>query len=155
VIWLVFLLAPKIAMTAPVRHYLDVTLQVDAQKLQVVEVKPGQFEKPTQLQKYRGRFAVRALANGKLLEEVRVDLPLMAEAETDDASDEARRFAERLRKNVSVKARVRVPLPDGTDTVLIVDDATGREARLTPTGQVWKAAPSPAPASAKGVPPAR
>jgi hypothetical protein len=149
VIWLVLLLAPKIAMTTPVTRYADVTVQVDNKQLKILEVRPGRFDKPTALPRYRGRFVARAVAGDKVLEEVRVDLPLLAVAETDDTAESDKKFAERLRQGVSVKARVRVPLPEGADTVVIVDSRTNRTARAT-----LATAPSPA-GAATGAPPGR
>jgi hypothetical protein len=151
VIWLLFFLAPKIAMTQPVMRYADVTVQVDAKRLAVVEVKPGRFEKPTPLPRYRGRFLLRVMSGNTLLEEVHVDLPLLADAEAEDASDEARTMAERLRKGVSVKARVRAPLPEGADHLVFVDGKTGRSVTATLSPEP---APSPG-ASAAGAPPRR
>jgi hypothetical protein len=157
VIWLVLFLLPKIATTVPVTRYADVTVQVEGQKLSVLEVKPGSFDKPTTLPRYRGRFVARALAGEKVLEEVRIDLPLLADAETTDASDEARHFAEGLRKGVKVKARIRVPLPDGADHILISDGKSGRSVKVslaTAPAPSPSGAPSPGGAGA-GAPPAR
>jgi hypothetical protein len=148
VIWLVLWLVPKIAMTAPVVRYADITVQVDKQQLKIVDVKPGRFDKPTALPRYRGRFAARAVAGDKILEEVRLDLPLLADAETNDVSDDDKKFAERLRQGVSVKARVRVPLPEGADAIVIVDQKSGRSARVS-------LATAPAPGAAKDAPPGR
>ncbi len=155
VIWLVCA-TPRQAlpqqMTAPVRAYADVVIAVTGERLTVVEVRRGRFDKPTALPRFRGRFAVRALAGNKILEEVHVDLPLLADAETDDASDDARRFAAQLRKGVSVKARVRVPLPEGADALSIVDAHTARVTRV-PLSAAME--PSPMPAAPAGAPPAR
>ena len=145
-------LAPPLQLTQPVRNYADVLLSVDAEKIVVAELHKGRFDKPTALPRYRGRFLLRALAGKKVLEEVRVDLPLLADAETDDASDEARKFAVRLRQNASVKARVRVPLPDGADAIAVVDTKTGRAVTASLSAAT---APSPHPAAAKGAPRAR
>jgi hypothetical protein len=152
VIWLVLWLAPQIAMTAPVVRYADVTVQVDKKQLSVIEVKPGRFEQPTALPRYRGRFVARALHGERILEEVRLDLPLLADAETEDTAEADRRFAERLRQGVSVKARVRVPLPEGADAIVIVDTRGGRSARVS----LATAPPSPSPrAASTGGPPGR
>ena len=151
-IWLVLFLAPKIPMTAPVTRYADVTVQVDKQQLKILEVKPGRFDKPTALPRYRGRFTARAVAGEKVLEEVRLDLPLLADAETPDTDEADRKFAERLRQGVSVKARVRVPLPEGADAIVIVDGKTNRTSRFT---LATAPAPSPGAAAARGAPPAR
>jgi hypothetical protein len=153
VIWLVLLLAPQIAMTAPVVRYADVTVQVNRKQLSVIEVKPGRFEQPTALPRSRGRFVARALHGEKILEEVRLDLPLLADAETEDTAEADRRFAERLRQGVSVKARVRVPLPDGADAIVIVDTRGGRSARVS---LATAPPPSPSPGAAStDSPPAR
>jgi hypothetical protein len=92
----------------------------------------------------------RAMAGAKVLEEVHVDLPLLADAETEDASQDDRGFAEKLRKGVSVKARVRVPLPDGADHIVIVDGKTKRSVSVS-----LATAPSPGPGAARDAPPAR
>jgi hypothetical protein len=155
VLALSFFGAPKVIMTAPVAEWADVTVQADAAHLSLVNVRRGKFDKPTQVPRYRGRFLARALDGaGKTLEEVRFELPLMAEAETDDASDEARRYAEKLRANVSVKSTVRVPLPEGTDHIEIVDTLKKRTLTV-PLATAAAAAPSPGPAARAGAPPAR
>jgi hypothetical protein len=154
---LLIFLAPKVILTAPASEWADITVQADAAHLSLVNVRRGKFDKPTQLPRYRGRFVARVLDGaGKPLEEVRFELPLMAEAETDDASDEARRFAEKLRANTSVKSTVRVPLPDGAQRVEIVDTLKKRTLTVPlATAMSPGAAPSPGPAARAGVPPAR
>jgi hypothetical protein len=118
--------APAERETLPVVAYADVTLEVSPKQQRITEVKPGRFDKPTALPRYRGRFEARALRGKEVLERVRFDVPMLHDAETDDASDEARKFAEQLRAHASVRTRVRVPLPEGTDAIAIVDGKTGR-----------------------------
>jgi hypothetical protein len=150
VIWLVCA-APPAAVTAPTRDYADVAVQVTAEKLTVLNVQRGRFNQPTTLPRYRGRFAVRVLDGRKLLEEIRFDFPLLADAETDDAGDDARRFADLLRKGVSVKITVRVPLPAGAASLLVVDSKSNHDAGYS---LIKGTAPSPS-AAPRGAPPAR
>ena len=158
-IWLWLFLAPKVLMTAPVLAWADVTVQVDPTHMTLVEVRLGRFDKPTALMRYRGRFAARALGEKGALEEVRFELPLLAEAETDDASDEARRFAEKLRQGASVKATVRVPLPEGAQRIEIVDTLRNQKLKV-PLTSAMEPSPSPSTstrtgAARAGAPPAR
>jgi hypothetical protein len=151
VIFFLLFLAPKVLLTTPVRDYADVTVQYDKAGLKIMNVRRGRFDKPTALPKYRGRFVAHALGQKKQLEEVRFDLPLLADAETDDATDEARKFADRLRSGTSVKATVRVPLPEGSLVVKIDDSKTTQSVSVS-----LATAPSPIPGAAgANAPPGR
>jgi hypothetical protein len=118
--------------TAPVLEYADLTLDYAAGRVKVSESKRGRFAHPTALERFRGRFEARAIRRTgsskqqveHVLERVRFDFPLLADAETDDASQEARELADRLRAGVVSHTQVRVPLPDGTDAVAVVDTKT-------------------------------
>jgi hypothetical protein len=146
--------------TAPVVRYADLALELAAGRASVLEVLYGRFDRPTALARYRGRFEARVLHKGAILERVRFDFPLAADAETDDASDEARAVAERLRAGITARTRLRVPLPDGADAIAIWDPRRGLGV-LVPvinaagaSGGVKARPAGPPPAAKAGAPPA-
>lgn len=102
----------------------------------VLAVKPGHFAKPTPLPRWRGRFIVSALKGKKTLVELEFDFPLLADAESPaDTTEEAHKLSERLKRGVTSSTIVRVPLPDGADTIGVWDSAT----RKTVTAPLPKA----------------
>jgi hypothetical protein len=120
--------------------YADVDLSYDHGTVSVVKIRPGRYAKPTSLRRYRGRFTA-IVAHGKgPLAELQFDFPLLAQAETDDVSPEARALAERMRRGVTSSTTVRVPLPEGADTLVVLDAASMKEVRAP---LVARAAPPP------------
>ncbi len=113
--------------SAPVRAYADLDLRFQGGKLLFVRVVRGTFPRPTTLRRYRGRFEAQARRGAQLLEAARFDFPLLAEAETDDVEAEARKAASSIRGAVNANTTVRVPLPEGCDAIVVVDDKTGAQ----------------------------
>jgi hypothetical protein len=126
---------------AGVVGYADVDLKWEKGAVSVQKIKPGRFAKPTALRRYRGRFTAIVARDKTALVELQFDFPLVAQAESDDVSTEARKVAERLRDGVTSTTTVRVPLPDGADTIFIYDGLTMSEVKAP---LVAKAAPPPA-----------
>lgn len=110
--------------------FADVDLKWEKGAVTVQKIRPGRFGKPTTLRRYRGRFTA-VVARGKTsLVELQFDFPLLAQAESDDASPEARKIAERMRDGLTSTTTVRVPLPDGADLLVIYDGMTMKETRV-------------------------
>lgn len=128
--------------TAPIRDYADCLLRFDRQAVTIVRCARGRFAQPTSLIRFRGRFEARALgrdarrkqegaAGAVVLEFVRFDFPLLADAESpEDTSAEAQKVAAALRAGVSASTQVRVPLPEGTESIAVYDGRTKRTVRL-------------------------
>jgi hypothetical protein len=112
--------------TAATVEYVDVELRWSRGQLTILSVKHGRFDKPTALARFRGRFEARALAKGATREHVAFDFPLLANAETDDATTESRAIGGRLRGGVTATTTVRLPLPDGADAIAVYDSASKR-----------------------------
>jgi hypothetical protein len=126
---------------AGVVGYADVDLKWEKGAVTVQRVRPGRFAKPTAIRRYRGRFTA-IVARGKTnLVELQFDFPLLAAAESDDVTTEARQVAARLRDGVTSTTTIRVPFPDGADTIVIYDGLTTKDFRAP---LVAKAAPPPA-----------
>jgi hypothetical protein len=105
-------------------HYADIDLRYARGEVSVVAVRSGRFAKPTNLPRWRGRFLASVLKAKKPVADVEFDFPLVAPAESEDATPEARAAAERLRKGSTSTTTVRVPWPEGADTVSIWDSVT-------------------------------
>ena len=133
--------------TAPAAEYADVTTLLAGDSAAIAEVTRGRFARPTALLRYRGRFELRALRKGVVVEHVQFDFPLGAELDSDDFTVEARKLQEQLRKNLTARTRVRLPLPPGADAIAIYDARSRRTITF-----VLKAAPAGAASTA---PPAR
>src|SRR5689334_6811761 len=101
--------------------YADVDLKWEKGAVTVLKIKPGRFARPTTLRRYRGRFTAMVARGKTALVELQFDFPLLAQAESDDASPESRKIAERMREGLTTTTTVRVPLPDGADTLIIYD----------------------------------
>jgi hypothetical protein len=107
-----------------VTTYADVDLKYERGEVRVVAIRPGKFAKPTNLPRWRGRFLASMMKGKKALADVEFDFPLVAPAESNDATPEARAAAERLRKGVSSSTTVRIPWPEGADTLTVWDSST-------------------------------
>jgi hypothetical protein len=113
--------------TAPAVEYVDLTLRWSRGGVTVVRTARGRWATATELPRYRGRFEARALRAGTVLERVRFDFPLLASAEAEDVTDEARAAAARIRAGVtSSTTTVRVPLYEGAEAVEVRDGISGR-----------------------------
>lgn len=108
---------------AGVIAYADVDLKFAGGEVQVVKVTPGKFAKPTALPRFRGRFTLIVAQGKKNLVELDFDFPLLA-LEAPDATDEARKLGQQIRKGVTASTTVRVPLPEGADSLAIYDSQT-------------------------------
>ena len=142
-----------IGATAPtmVTSYADVDLRYAGGDISVQQVRPGHYAKPTALRRFRGRFTA-IVAKGKAsLAEVTFDFPLVAQAESDDATDESRQLGEKLRKGVTSTTTVRVPLPPDADTLLIYDALTQKTVKASLTSPAPAEKPAP---TEKAAPPA-
>lgn len=114
---------------AGVTTYADVELKYVRGEVIIQKIKPGRFAKPTALPRYRGRFTA-IIAKGKQnLVELEFDFPLVARAESEDMSEEARQLGKKLRDGVTSQTTVRVPWPDGAERLIVYDAVTG--ARVT------------------------
>jgi hypothetical protein len=136
--------------------YLDVGCRWTRGQLTVADVTPGRFAAPTAIKRYTGRFEARVTSRGKLLDALRFDFPLLGDADSGNQAE----LAETLKKNLSTQTRVRVPLPDGADKVVLVDLHGGATVEV-PLGSLTSGSepraagsglppPGGAPAKAKG-----
>jgi hypothetical protein len=112
------------AMTAPAGAYDDLDLKFERGKVSVVGVRPGRFDKPTTLRRFRGRFEARVLQRKKILETIQFDFPLLGAAESEDVDPEHRALADKFRAGLTTTATVRVPLYEGADAIEIYDAQT-------------------------------
>lgn len=110
----------------PVSDYADLSLLYASGQLQVIAVHRGRFAQPTVLPRYLGRFVATVRKGARPLAESRFDLPLLAGTESEDATPEARKLAELLRKGVTARTTVRIGLPDGADEIVLRDSQSGR-----------------------------
>jgi hypothetical protein len=132
-----FLVASVILCT----EYADVDLKFADGAVSIEKIRPGRFDKPTALRRWRGRFTAIVARGKSPIYELQFDFPLLAAAESNDTTPEARALAERLRKGVTSTVTVRVPLSPSADTLVIYDPLTNKEVKA-PLGA--KAAPPPA-----------
>jgi hypothetical protein len=110
------------ATPPPASAWIDVTCRWANGRLTVEKVERGAFDRPTVTRRFVGRFEARVSGRGRLLDVVRFDFPLLADA---DAGVQ-RALDEKMKAHVTTTARVRVPLPDGADAVAIADSHGGR-----------------------------
>lgn len=129
---------------ALITAYADVELRFDKGVVTVQRIRAGRFPTPTALPRYRGRFSAIVAKEKQNLAEVPFDFPLLQSAESDDATPEARALAERVRRGVTSTTTVRVPWPEGADTLVVYDAITQKSVTVP-----LKASPPVAPA---GVP---
>jgi hypothetical protein len=136
---------PKPARDIPgVIAYADVDVRYARGAVTILKVRPGKFAQPTSLPRFRGRF-VAIVSKGQgakmtSLLELEFDFPLLAEAESSDATTEARALAERLRKGVTSTTTVRVPILPDADTVGVWDSVS-RKTVTAPLAREPEAAP--------------
>lgn len=121
-----------------VTAYLDVDLRFEADQVTVVKIKKGRFGRPTALPRFRGRFTLIVAKAKRNLAEVDFDFPGLAAGESQDATEESRTLAKKLRKGITTTTTVRVPLPDGADSLSVYDAVT----RKVITAEVSSAAPA-------------
>ena len=125
--------SPEIAVSA----FADLQLRWHCGRLGVEGTARGRYVEPQKQRRYRGRFEARIRGAGRVLEVFDLDLPGLAEA---DPGAEAG-IDERVRAGMTTRATVRVPLPDGTDEILILD----RRGSPSLTVPVRPASAAPAP----------
>ena len=97
--------------------FVDVTCRWQKGRLTIERVERGSFPTPTVTKRFLGRFEARVRGQGKPLDATRFDFPLLADADSGVRGD----LDAELKANLSTTTRIRVPLPDGADEVLIVD----------------------------------
>jgi hypothetical protein len=116
--------------TVLVNEAARLTVMWDHGALSIVKVERQPLPSPERMRRWRGRFEARALAGeGKPLDFVRFDFPLMAAAEApDDVTEDAKILGKKIRDNVKATVIVRVPLPAGARTVTIYDTVTRKAA---------------------------
>jgi len=136
--------------TAPAIEYVDLSLRWTRTGMTVLAARRGRFARPVELVRYRGRFEAMVKRAGRVVERIRFDFPLLAPAEAEDVSDEARASGARIRAGVtSTRTTVRVPLYEGVDAIEVRDAASGRAVT------VELAKPPPRLDAEAGAPPAR
>jgi hypothetical protein len=116
--------APSLPGAAPtqsppaVSAYADLELRWSGGVLTLERLTHGRFSSPVQLRRYVGRFEAEVRGrDGAVLETLRFDLPLLGEA---DAGVEEK-LAETMRAKLTTVGVVRVPLPQGAETLRIRD----------------------------------
>jgi hypothetical protein len=97
-----------------VTDYADVTVHHQRGELSVEEVRRGRHPHPTRERRYAGRYRIEVLLDGKAVEAMQFEFPLMS-GFTIDATQEAREANERVERGVIASVTVRVPLPPGFD----------------------------------------
>jgi hypothetical protein len=140
-----------------VTQYADVDARYERGALRILAVRRGRFGRPTSLPRWRGRFVAIVSKGKKSLAEVQFDFPLVAAAEShEDTSPEAQKVADQVRSGVTSSTTVRVPLPEGADTIAIWDAVTRKTIAQPLNGPAESPpAPAPAPSSPSGAPSAR
>ena len=130
-----------------VNEMARLTVRYERGVTRILRVERVPLPSPQKMRRWRGRFEARAVGNGgKIIDFVRFDFPLMAEAETpDETTAEAAKVGQKLREHVTATTIVRVPLPAGATQVTVYDSAT----KKTATAEVPPAkTTSPPPAAA-------
>ena len=124
------------------------TVKYERGVTRILRVERVPLASPQKMRRWRGRFEARALGSGgKVIDFVRFDFPLMAQAETpDDTTADAARLGQKLREHVTATALVKLPLPAGATQVTVYDSTTKKTAtaELPPAGGTS----SPPPAAA-------
>lgn len=135
---------------ANVTAYADVEVCFSGGDVKVQRVKAGRFAKPTEIKRFRGRFTAIVAKDKKALAEIDFDFPLLS-ADPEEATDEAKRLGETVRRGLTSCTVVRVPWPEGADTLVIYDNATRKEVK----GPLKETSAAPPAASPSGAPRAR
>jgi len=134
-----------------VTAYADVALRFADGTVQVVKVTAGRFAKPTALPRFRGRFTAIVAHGKKSVVELDFDFPLLADAESPDVTEEARKLGQQIRRGVTSSITVRVPWPEGADTLAIYDSLTHKSVNAPLTSPpASPPRPAPAPAAPAG-----
>ena len=135
-----------------VNELARLTVRYERGVTRILRVERVALPSPQKLRRWRGRFEARALAqDGKVLDFVRFDFPLMAQAETpDETTAEAAKVGQNLREHVTATTFVRVPLPAGAATVSVWDSATKKSVAADLPARAAPATSSPPPAAAAG-----
>ena len=116
---------PAPAALTTVTTYADVDARYQRGEVTILSVRRGKYPKPTTLPRWKGRFVATALKNTKTLAQVEFNFPLVAEAESPTDVDPAqRKIADQVRSGVTSTTTVRVPLPEGADSISIWDAVT-------------------------------
>ena len=112
--------------TALVNEVAMATVRWDHGTLSVLKVERFTLPSPERMRRWRGRFEARAMAGeGKPVDFVRFDFPLMAAAEApEDVTEDAKKLGQKFRENVKATVIVRIPLPPGATAVAIYDVVT-------------------------------
>jgi hypothetical protein len=135
---------------ANVTAYADVEVCWSGGDVKVQKVKAGRFAKPTEIKRFRGRFTAIVAKEKKAINEVDFDFPLLS-ADPEEATDEAKRLGETVRKGLTTCTTVRLPWPEGADTLVIYDNATRKEVKAP----LKESSSAPPAASPSGAPRAR
>jgi hypothetical protein len=112
--------------TALVNETARLTAKYDHGAVTIVRTERQTLPSPRRLPRWRGRFEARAVAaDGKPLDFVRFDFPLMAQAEApEDATEDAKKLGRAIREHVTATTIVAVPVVPGTASVAIYDSVT-------------------------------
>jgi hypothetical protein len=112
--------------TALVNEMARVVVRWDHGALAILKVERQPLPNPERMRRWRGRFEARAVgSDGKPIDFVRFDFPLMAAAESpDDVTEDAKKLGAKFRENVKATAVVKVPLPAGATSVAVYDIVT-------------------------------
>jgi hypothetical protein len=154
---LTLLLTPTAALpreeSTLVNEMARLTVKYERGVTRILRVERVPLASPQKLRRWRGRFEARAVAaGGKVIDFVRFDFPLMAQAETpDDTTAEAAKVGQKLREHVTATTLVKVPLPAGATSVVVYDGATKKTVAAdlpAPAAPVAPGTSSPPPAAA-------
>jgi hypothetical protein len=146
----------------PTLSYADVDVRFQANDVTIVRIRPGRYARPTAQPRFRGRFVAIVQKGKQSLVDVEFDFPLLAPAESEDATEDAQKLGASFRKNLTSSTTVRVPWPDGADSVKVWDSVTRRTVEARPGDKPTEARPAetkatagPSPASPASSPPSR
>lgn len=143
--------------TVLVNETARLTVKYDRGALSILHVERQALPSPERLPRWRGRFEARAVGrDGKPIDFVRFDFPLMAAAEApEDAIEDAKKLGQTLREHVTATTIVRAPIAPGATTVTIYDTVTRKSASAELPTATAPASPAPTTQRAKeAAPPA-
>jgi hypothetical protein len=122
---IVMFCTPQPPVPPAVMSYADVDARYQRGEVTILAVRRGRYAKPTNAPRWKGRFLGSALKGGKTLAQVEFNFPLVAEAESPvDVDPEQRKLADKVREGVTSSTTVRVPLPEGADSISIWDSVS-------------------------------
>lgn len=112
--------------TTLVNETARLTVKYDHGAISILRVERQPLPSPERLPRWRGRFEARAVnRDGKPIDFVRFDFPLMAAAEApEDATEEAKKLGQTLREHVTATTIVRAPIAAGATSFAIYDSVT-------------------------------